>query len=89
MQNLKKQWLVVWKMTWEIWQIFTRALKSVKIVTLIGSFSPKQKMYELKIYRGVMDHDNEEWYKMWRGIDLSFQNWQEEFDEFWPEHIKI
>ena len=39
---------------------FTRALKSVKIGTLIGSFCPKQKMYELKIYRGVMDHDNEE-----------------------------
>ena len=30
--------------------------------------------YELKIYRGVMNHDNEEWYKIWRGIDLSFQN---------------
>ena len=26
MQNLKKNWLVVWKMTWRIWQIFTRAL---------------------------------------------------------------
>ena len=39
MQNLKKNWLVVWKMTWEIWQIFTRALESVKIGTLIGSFS--------------------------------------------------
>ena len=26
MQILKKNWLVVWKKTWEIWQIFTRAL---------------------------------------------------------------
>ena len=26
MQNLKKNSLVVWKMTWGIWQIFTRAL---------------------------------------------------------------
>ena len=25
MQNLKKNWLLVWKMTWEICQIFTRA----------------------------------------------------------------
>ena len=25
MQNLKKNWLVVSKMTWRIWQIFTRA----------------------------------------------------------------
>ena len=25
MQNLKKNWLVVWKMTWGIWQIFIRS----------------------------------------------------------------
>ena len=35
MQNLKKNWLVAWKMTWGILQIFTRALESVKIGTLI------------------------------------------------------
>ena len=29
MQNLKKNWLVIWKMTWGIWQIFIRTtLKS-------------------------------------------------------------
>ena len=39
MQNLKKKWLVVWKMTWGIWQIFTRALKRLKIETLMGSFN--------------------------------------------------
>ena len=89
MQNLKKNWLVVWKMTWRIWQIFTRALWSVKIRTLMGSCCLKWKMYQLKISRGVMCHGNEEWYKNWRGIDLSFQNWHEEFDEFWLEHSKI
>ena len=41
-------------------------------------------MYELKFYRRVMCHENEEWCKIWRGIDLSFQNWDEEFDKFWP-----
>ena len=41
MQILKKDWPVVWKKTWEIWQIFTRALESVKIGTLMGSFCPK------------------------------------------------
>ena len=45
-------------------------------------------MYELKIYRGVMCHDNEKWCKIWWEIDLSVQNWLEEFDEFWPEHSK-
>ena len=33
---------------------------SLKIGTVIGSFYPKQKMCELKIYRGVMCRDNEE-----------------------------
>ena len=33
---------------------------SLKIGTLMGSFYPKQKMYELKIYRGVLCHNNEE-----------------------------
>ena len=37
-------------------------------------------------YRGVLCHDNEEWCKICRGIDLPVQNWHEEFDEFLPEH---
>ena len=45
---------------------------SVKIAALMGSFCPRYKMYELKIYREVMCHDNKEWYKNWRGADLSF-----------------
>ena len=81
-------WCKVWKMTWGIWQSFTRALESLKIGTWMGSFYPKQKMHELKIYRGVMCHDNDEWCKIWRGIDLSFQNWHEEVNKFWPEHLK-
>ena len=36
-----------------------------------------------------MCHENEEWCKIWRGIDLSFQNWHEKFDEFWPKHLKV
>ena len=48
MQNLNKNWFVVWKMTWGIWQIFTRALESVKIGNLMESFCPKEKKYELK-----------------------------------------
>ena len=46
-------------------------------------------MHELKIYWGVMCHGNEEWFKNWRGIDLSVQNRHEEFDEFWPKYSKI
>ena len=43
-----------------IWQIFTRALESVKIGTLMGSFCPEQKSYDLKIYTGVMSNGKSE-----------------------------
>ena len=46
-------------------------------------------MNELKIYREVMCHDNEEWSKIWGGIDLPFQNWHEEFDELWLEYSAV
>ena len=46
-------------------------------------------MYGLKFYWGVLCHDNEEWCKIGRWIDLSIQNWHEEFEKFWPEHSKI
>ena len=92
-----QDWHKVWretgfcwqKFTWGICQIFTRALESLWVGTLMASFFLKLKVYELKIYREVMCHDNKEWCKNWRGTDLSVQNWHEEFDEFWPEHSKI
>ena len=34
--------------------------ESLKIGTFILLFYPKYKMFELKIYRGVICHDNEE-----------------------------
>ena len=34
--------------------------QSLNIRTFIGSFYQKQKIYERKIYRGVLCHDNEE-----------------------------
>ena len=42
------------------WQSFTRALESVKIWTLMGSFCPNYKRYDIKNYRGVICYDNEE-----------------------------
>ena len=64
-------------------------LKVSKIFTLMGSFWTKYILFGLKKYRGVIFHDTEEWYKIWKGINLSFQNWHEEFDKFWPEHSKV
>ena len=89
MQNLKKNWLLLSKMKWGIWEIFTRALEILKIGTLMGFFCPKLKMHELKIYLGVMCHANEEWCKNWREIDFSVQNWHKRFDKFWFKHSRI
>ena len=36
-----------------------------------------------------MCHDSEEWFNIWTGIDLSVQNWHEEFNKLWPENPKI
>ena len=45
----------------------------------MGSFWRKYMMLKLKKYRRVMFHDTEEWCKIWREIDLSFQNWHNKF----------
>ena len=63
--------------------------KVSKSFPLMGFFWTKYILFELKKYRGVISHDTEDWYKIWRGIDLLFQNCHEEFDKFWPEHSKV
>ena len=52
--------------------------KSQKLI-LMGSFGAKYIFFELKKYRGVTFHENEEGYKICRGIH-SFQNWHKEFE---------
>ena len=64
---------MVWKITWGMWQTFTRALESHKIGTFVGFFCPKLKMYELKIYR-LFERCKIGW-----GINLLLQNWHEDF----------
>ena len=60
MQNLKENWLVLSKMTWGIYQIFTRArLKVSKLGLSLGPFI-QSKIYELKTYRGVTHYGKEE-----------------------------
>ena len=34
-------------------------------------------------------YETEEGCKIWRGIDLLFQNWHKEFNKLWPEHSKV
>ena len=61
-KGLKENWLALPKMTKEIWQLFTRALESLKIETLMASFLSKVE--------NIWAYDNEELCKIWRGIDL-------------------
>ena len=48
MQNLMKNWLFLSKITWGIWEIFTRALESLKIWTLMRCFIQSRKCMTLK-----------------------------------------
>ena len=54
----------------------------------MGYFWAKYVLFELKKYSGIIFHETEERYKIWRGIDL-FQNWHKEFDKIWPKHSKV
>ena len=72
----------------QTFRLLTAHVKFQQICTLIGSFCWKYIKVQLKKYRGVMSHDPEEWYNIWRKTDFLFQKWQE-FGEFWPEHSKV
>ena len=43
----------------------------------MGCFWPKYIISELKKYKGAIFNDTGEWFKIWRGTDLSVQNWHE------------
>ena len=73
-----ENWCKIWRKT-DLW--FGKWQVS-KLELWWDPFIQSIKCIELKIYRGVMCHDNEEWYKIWRRTDLLFQNWHEEFDKF-------
>ena len=68
MFHVIQDWYKFWRKTdlcFQKWyEIFTRALESLKIGTLMATFCLQLKMYEFKIYGGVMCHDNEKWCKI-------------------------
>ena len=90
-QSLKENWLTCASKNdmRNLENVQQNLFESRKIRTFMESFHPKMKIYELRIYRGVMCYDNEEWCKIWKGIHLSVQNWHGEFDEFLHEHLKV
>ena len=73
-------------LVWGIWQILTTWKCQNRYFGILLS---KVENAWAKTYRGVMSNGTAKWWKIWRGIDLSFQNGHEGFNEFWPEHSKI
>ena len=96
MYHDNEEWCKIWRgidlfQSWheEFDEFWLKHLEVSKIVILMCSFWAKYILFELNKYRGIIFYDTEEGYKIWRGIDLSFQNWHKEFDKFWPEHSKF
>ena len=73
MQNLKKNWFVVSKLT-RIWGILFGALKSLKNLHFDLSLPWKVCNVWSKKYRGVIFHDTREWCKIWRKTNFGLEN---------------
>ena len=92
-----EKWCKIWRgidLSFQKWheevdEFWPEHLKVSKIFILMCSFWTKYILFELKKYRGIIFHETEEGYKIWRGIDLSFQNSHKEFYKFWPEHSEV
>ena len=70
MHSLKKNWLLVSKMTWGIWWILMRAAASLKICNLMCC----------SIW-WVISHGTEKRSKLWSKNDFLFEKWHEQFGE--------
>ena len=88
MQNLNKNWCLVSKPTRTSW-ILTLALESQTNLHFDWCLLCKNINFDLKKYRGIVFHDTEEWYKIWRKTDLWFGKWHEEYGKFSPEQFKV
>ena len=92
-----EEWCKIWRgidLSFQNWhelfdEFWPKHLKVSKIFILMCSFWAKYILFELKKYRGVIFHESEEGYKIWRGIDSSFQNSHKKFDKFLPEYLKV
>ena len=82
--------LLRWRRVEDVLDVFKTCLEdvfktSVRATNVCWVLSKVENVF----HRGVLYHGNEEWCKIWRGIDLSIRNWHEELDESWPEHSTV
>ena len=92
----REEWCKIWRKTdllFQKWQEFDtfwpKHWKFSKICILISSYCAKNLMFDLKKYRGVIFHDTEEWFKIWRKTNSCFGKWHEELGTFSPEQWKV
>ena len=76
------------KLSFQNWHKVTRALESLKNFHFNGVLMSKVYIVWVKNLQRN-NHETEEGFKIWRGIELSFQNWHKEFDKIWPKHSKV
>ena len=89
MKNLKRNWVVVSKLTWGIWRILTRALENLKNLHFNGLLL--NKVHNVWAKKSI-----EEFCLMALNIDATFEgkltcvskNWHEEFSKFLPEQVQ-
>ena len=82
MRNLKRNWLAVWKLTWGIWQILTRALQSIKNLHFNGLLLSKLHIvWAKKVQRNYLS-----WH--WRMMQ-DLKKKMKIFGKFSPEHTKV
>ena len=92
-----EEWCKIWSgidlsiQSWheEFDRLWPKHLKVSKTLFFMCSFWKKYILFELKKCRGIIFHETEEGYKICRGINSSFPNWQNEFDKIWLEHLKV
>ena len=69
-----------------MWYIYINS--NLSPLTKFTSSSRSTKFKDILPW-GIIFLETEEGYKIWRDINLLFQNWQNEFDNIWPEHSKV
>ena len=78
MESLKKNRLLVPKMTWGIWWMLMRAVARLEICTFMWYFYQWHINFQPKKYRRIISHDTEKRSKFWRKTDFLFEKWHEE-----------
>ena len=78
--NHKPVFLKIFASLFSVMRVYSSLLFSRNFKRL-GQKEPS-KCKTLRLSTLIMCHENDDWWKIWKWIDLSLQNWHEEFDEF-------